>query len=205
MSIEGKHAYRFGFLKSEKWETLRLTCIAMDAGICAVCGDYNPSNDAHHLFYRQGWNNTKLEDLLTLCRQCHKKVHDIGEDVLRKSLWNGYTVQRPEDGPNCCICWRQDGIQLFKKTKTSTLVICSQCNELFMSKLELGVSFWKAFDLAKKEKRATAIRKFNKIRIREIVRAGIQRAHEKHSFDKALLSAGKRIRKYLLTEASGMN
>lgn len=80
MSIEAKHAYRFGFLKSEQWQALRLACLARDDGKCRGCGKRDLSNDCHHIRYRENWRDTKFEDLRTLCRDCHKIVHAIMEE-----------------------------------------------------------------------------------------------------------------------------
>jgi len=79
MSIAAKHAYRFGFLKSEKWSNVRLACLARDKGCCMGCGKFDLSNDAHHIEYPENWYDTKLHQLRTLCRECHERVHEIME------------------------------------------------------------------------------------------------------------------------------
>lgn len=82
MSIEAKHAYRFGFLKSERWQNIRLECLARDRARCVVCGFEDISNDAHHIRYpKNGWQFTKRSDLRTLCRLCHEAAHEIIEDA----------------------------------------------------------------------------------------------------------------------------
>lgn len=77
MSAKSKHSYRFGFLKSEPWKSLRVACLARDGAACWVCGRRSLSNDVHHVRYRKSWNKTKLCDLRTLCREHHKAVHEL--------------------------------------------------------------------------------------------------------------------------------
>lgn len=77
MSIEGKHAYRFVYLKSEQWQTVRLEALARDGAKCFVCGFYALENDAHHINYPDSIWNTKADDLIILCRQCHDAVHSL--------------------------------------------------------------------------------------------------------------------------------
>lgn len=75
MSIENKHAYRFGFLLSDEWALVRIEALARDGAKCRMCGEESISNDAHHIIYRIRWKDTKAEDLITLCRDCHQIIH----------------------------------------------------------------------------------------------------------------------------------
>ena len=77
MSIEAKHAYRFGFLKSEKWQTVRLQRLVRDGAKCRFCGIRSLQNDVHHWKYPDNWWDTNVWHLKTLCRVCHMKVHAI--------------------------------------------------------------------------------------------------------------------------------
>jgi len=76
MSLEKKAAYRFRFLKSEEWSTIRSAVLASEKGLCFICGVEDSSNDVHHMFYRKSWIDTKVEDCHVLCRRCHKLIHD---------------------------------------------------------------------------------------------------------------------------------
>jgi hypothetical protein len=80
MGIEAKHAYRFGFLKSDRWQQLRLDCLARDGTKCRICKVRVLSNDAHHIRYPKNWFDTKIQDLVTLCREHHELVHKIMEE-----------------------------------------------------------------------------------------------------------------------------
>ncbi len=77
MSIESKHSYRFGFLKSEEWEGHRKIILAERNAKCAVCGHKDWSNDVHHIVYRRGLSLKNRADFQVLCRTCHAIVHVI--------------------------------------------------------------------------------------------------------------------------------
>jgi len=64
------------YLKSSKWKILRLRALQRDSYTCQHCkteGDTN-SLHVHHLTYKR-LGDEHLDDLLTLCPTCHKKVH----------------------------------------------------------------------------------------------------------------------------------
>lgn len=75
MGIAAKHAYRFGFLKSEKWSNIRLEVLARKDAVCDICDVRDLSNDVHHVYYADRWEETPLEYLMVLCRRCHDEVH----------------------------------------------------------------------------------------------------------------------------------
>lgn len=77
MSIEAKHAYRFEFLRSERWKNLRLERLVRDGARCRICKKRDLSNDVHHIKYRTRWEETVIQDLRTLCRDHHDQVHKL--------------------------------------------------------------------------------------------------------------------------------
>lgn len=77
VSIEGKHAYRFGYLKSEEWKTVRIEALAREGGKCQVCGEESIFNDAHHIWYPENVYETTEEHLAILCRPCHELLHAL--------------------------------------------------------------------------------------------------------------------------------
>lgn len=77
MSIEGKHAYRFIYLKSEKWQAVRLEALVREKARCQICGKESISNDAHHIWYPDSIWDTRSEQLVVLCRPCHEFIHSI--------------------------------------------------------------------------------------------------------------------------------
>lgn len=75
MGIEAKHAYRFGFLKSEEWDTIRIACLAHNGLDCFCCGTEAFENDVHHVEYPKQWRETNPNQTLVLCRGCHELAH----------------------------------------------------------------------------------------------------------------------------------
>lgn len=64
------------YLKSDQWLALRRRVIERDGRKCTRC----PSRErlqAHHLFYRDRWEDAELSDLVTLCRDCHEREHGL--------------------------------------------------------------------------------------------------------------------------------
>ena len=68
------HAY----LRTPHWELARNAVLARDGNKCADCGksrDEEPL-EVHHITYiRRGREN--MEDMMTLCRECHHERHFI--------------------------------------------------------------------------------------------------------------------------------
>lgn len=77
MSIESKHAYRFGFLKSDAWEIARLHRLVTDHACCQICGEESVSNDVHHIYYPVRLKESNDSCLVTLCRACHDLIHRL--------------------------------------------------------------------------------------------------------------------------------
>ncbi len=75
MSIDSKHAYRFGLLKSEKWQNFRLEAMVKHGDRCCVCGKRSLKNDVHHIYYPSSWGETKVTHVVILCRKHHAAVH----------------------------------------------------------------------------------------------------------------------------------
>lgn len=75
MSIEGKHSYRFGYLKSEHWQNVRIEALAREKARCQICGEESISNDAHHIWYAENAYDTRESQLVILCRPCHDFIH----------------------------------------------------------------------------------------------------------------------------------
>lgn len=64
---------RAKFRSSTKWKNLRARRLDMDDHTCQVCGD--PGNSVHHLTDERFGGNERMEDLKTLCGDCHKGEH----------------------------------------------------------------------------------------------------------------------------------
>lgn len=62
---------------SATWKALREDRLKYDNYKCQKCGKaYNLQ--VHHIRYPEVWGEETIDDLITLCDECHKKVHNIG-------------------------------------------------------------------------------------------------------------------------------
>ena len=74
------------YLKSDKWKQLARKRYEIDNGVCQCCGSRgtiaNPI-ECHHLSYSHLYHEEGriYEDLVSLCRVCHKCVHRMMERV----------------------------------------------------------------------------------------------------------------------------
>ena len=61
------------YLKSESWQIKRKQVLRRDKR-CRICGSNNVQLHVHHLSYKN-LGNEPLEDLVTLCYECHYYIH----------------------------------------------------------------------------------------------------------------------------------
>jgi 5-methylcytosine-specific restriction endonuclease McrA len=67
------------YLKSDRWKKLRARCRVRAHDFCEAEGCENLGAEAHHKVYTN-LNKSfadELNDLVWLCRSCHRKVHNI--------------------------------------------------------------------------------------------------------------------------------
>ena len=74
------------YLKSEDWKQLVKQRLEIDKYRCQMCGCSGTQNnplECHHLSYTHIYQeqNRVYEDLITLCRHCHKDVHKMMERI----------------------------------------------------------------------------------------------------------------------------
>lgn len=112
MSIEGKHAYRFGYLKSEQWKNVRIEALAREHGKCQICEEESISNDAHHIWYPQNIYETTERHLAILCRPCHEFVHQMMPECKTNDEEVGLNEWRKFK--NAIIAWRREKVSLFR-------------------------------------------------------------------------------------------
>lgn len=73
------------YLKSARWDELRTERIKMDNFQCRLCG--NPHQlHVHHLYYPETLGTETVNDLITLCADCHKTIETLKQsgEVKRK-------------------------------------------------------------------------------------------------------------------------
>lgn len=66
------------YLQSRKWRELRKQRIEKDHGQCAICGS-TKNLLVHHTTY-ENYKNENLDELLTLCKTCHYRMHNPLKD-----------------------------------------------------------------------------------------------------------------------------
>jgi len=64
------------YLKSKTWREIRAKVIKNAGGKCEICGS-RKRLVVHHMTYRDGLGNEKIENLKCLCEDCHNvKYHN---------------------------------------------------------------------------------------------------------------------------------
>lgn len=80
------------YLESDHWKQLRAVVLARDGNKCTRCPAVS-ALQAHHTLYRTRFEDSLPEDLVTLCRGCHRKEHGIGRKSappIRRAEIQGY-------------------------------------------------------------------------------------------------------------------
>jgi len=114
MSVARKHAYRFQYLRSDKWQIVRLEALVRERGKCQICGEESVSNDAHHIWYPENIWDTVSGQLAILCRPCHDFLHAMmprcktSDPVKGRAFWNRFA--------QAIIVWRQQKLALFESS-----------------------------------------------------------------------------------------
>lgn len=75
-------------LKSEEWANKRKTILQRDGFTCCACGAFGKTLNVHHLSYEKGKEYWDYPDsnFVTLCKDCHKKVHGLKDGKLKKTI-----------------------------------------------------------------------------------------------------------------------
>lgn len=84
------------YLNSQKWAELRNKTLERDGYHCSICG--NPNNlEVHHLKYPDTLGTEPLSDLMTLCRDCHKRLEEYKKGHERsQSMYVWYPPKETE-------------------------------------------------------------------------------------------------------------
>lgn len=69
------------YILSDEWKQKREQRLAMDGNKCQVCGAVD-GLEVHHLTYRN-LGHEEMDELITLCRDCHKKQHKAEQTIPR--------------------------------------------------------------------------------------------------------------------------
>ena len=56
-------------------ENLRIATLMRDGYQCTQCGKKNTKLNAHHIVWREHGGKDTIQNLITLCKTCHRKIH----------------------------------------------------------------------------------------------------------------------------------
>jgi uncharacterized protein YaaR (DUF327 family) len=91
MGIEARHSYRFGYLRSEHWQNLRVKALAECDARCFFCNERDLSNDVHHIHYPEDLYKTRTVMLRVLCRSHHERLHQLMDSINESGVKFGNT------------------------------------------------------------------------------------------------------------------
>ena len=70
-------------LRDPRWQKKRLEIMERDSFLCRVCFDKDKTLNVHHRYYEKNkapWDYEN-EALITLCEECHERVHKAQEKL----------------------------------------------------------------------------------------------------------------------------
>lgn len=81
------------FYNSKAWQKCRDLVFERDFGLCVKCGA--PGEEVHHITWLRPENindpniTLNASNLITLCKDCHKKEHSRNQYLQKKSIREG--------------------------------------------------------------------------------------------------------------------
>jgi len=72
-----RHLLYEGYLKSPRWQEVREKVFRRDGGLCQGCLQAQ-ATEVHHMSYDHAFNELAFE-LVSVCRDCHERIHGLGE------------------------------------------------------------------------------------------------------------------------------
>ena len=81
------------------WKELVAECFERDGYVCQLCGRIFPPNmlAPHHIKTVGSGGSDVLGNLISLCAECHTRVHTSGKWVLYEALKSRIVADDPED------------------------------------------------------------------------------------------------------------
>ncbi|QLE46474.1 HNH endonuclease (plasmid) [Nostoc sp. C052] len=65
------------YLKSDFWKSVRELALKRAGYACQTCNAKTNLQVHHRTYQHRGYEDQHIEDLVTLCNTCHKKIHNI--------------------------------------------------------------------------------------------------------------------------------
>ena len=72
---QGKNKIDRTFYHTPEWKKVRIKTLARDDFRCVKCGDENAQLHVHHIKPVAKGGTDELDNLMTLCLKCHRKIH----------------------------------------------------------------------------------------------------------------------------------
>lgn len=132
-----KEEYR-AYLQSPHWKEVSAQCKERYDNKCAICGSTEDLNVHHWTYERIG--DEHPQDLICLCRSCHKHAHDI-QDSLTESLRRLYTNRDEGLYPVEQLILAQEGYKLLGDHRTKHLPKIMNALERILAKMKSETYF----------------------------------------------------------------
>lgn len=86
-----KHTASYeNYIRSAAWQLKREERLKIDDYKCAMCGRPQDKTknglQVHHISYRRLGNEIVYEDLVSLCPNCHRKIHQFYKRARRANV-----------------------------------------------------------------------------------------------------------------------
>src|SRR3989304_1626466 len=63
------------FYNMAEWKEIRLKVLERDGNRCKTCGFNGRGLHVHHVEYKRNGGNEDMNNLITMCNQCHMRIH----------------------------------------------------------------------------------------------------------------------------------
>lgn len=103
------------YLQSPEWKILSRLARERDGYKCRICNSDNRLN-VHHRVYPEQLGSEPLNDLITLCLECHSLYHKDKNNT-------------ESDASKCCYACRATGIKLYEihSDMSGDILLCEKC------------------------------------------------------------------------------
>jgi 5-methylcytosine-specific restriction endonuclease McrA len=94
--FKGKQAYE-AYISSNEWKVLRAYALERDGCRCRLCNS-ETNLEVHHRVYPERFEQDALDNLTTLCFDCHKAYHKHEAELesVRKHVLDNVTSIKPK-------------------------------------------------------------------------------------------------------------
>ena len=82
------------YLLTDHWRNLSIKVKERDGNKCKLCNSWDSLN-AHHRTYKNRWKDNEIEDIITLCKNCHQMIHDNLELNSKHEQTNKHDIRKP--------------------------------------------------------------------------------------------------------------